>query len=270
MYQREALWINFSAARWKPNVVKVGVGKINALSGGEWNLALSEQPQNYLVAPDQPWLDGIKAGEGYIRQFVAVPHGSGYSVEAQLRGKESDEALRIAVFEPKPGRFPDAPPYDERDVAYEDAPAMAQSARSSSMGLGAGGKMRQKVYPDTYGLDTWEHEPVAEIVVYIINSEDFLAIVGETPPPSPVDAESYTAYGYPWFDLYDEHKGDIPANDKLKNVQSTGTLDGSKGIKTDASVDVPDSLVVKLPQGQDSAPIQPLPGKGKKPQDSDK
>jgi hypothetical protein len=270
MYQREALWINFSAAWWKPNAVKVGLGRVNALSGEEWNLTLGDRPQNYLVAPEQPWLDGIKAGEGYIRQFVAVPHGSGYSVEGQLRGKESDEALRIAVFEAKAGRFPDAPPYDDREVAYEDAPAMAQSARKSSMGLGAGGKMRQKVYPDSYGLETWEQESAIEIVVYIINSEDFHAIVGEQPPQSPVDAETYTAYGYPWFDLYDEHKGDLPVDEKLRDVKSTGTLDKEKGGQADESVTVPDSLVIKLPLGKETAPVHPLPVKGKKPMDSDK
>ncbi len=37
MYQREALWILFNAAHWKPNSVKVGVGMINAVSGKKWN-----------------------------------------------------------------------------------------------------------------------------------------------------------------------------------------------------------------------------------------
>jgi hypothetical protein len=33
MYQREALWLAFGGAYWKPNAVKIGVGKINAVSG---------------------------------------------------------------------------------------------------------------------------------------------------------------------------------------------------------------------------------------------
>ena len=33
MYQREALWISFSAASWKPNAVTVSVGGVNAISG---------------------------------------------------------------------------------------------------------------------------------------------------------------------------------------------------------------------------------------------
>ena len=250
MYQREAMWINFNAAWWKPNAVKVGVGLVNALTGKEWNLELDDDPQNYLVAPDQPWLDGIKSGEGVIRQFVAVPLGTGYTVEAQVTGKESDGALRIAVFEPLPGRFPDSPPYDGRYVLEETAaPAMSASAKSKNMGLGAGGTMRQKVYADSYGRDTWDEKQYSEIVIYIVNSEAFTEITGEAPPPSPVDAETYTAYGFPWFDLYDEHLADIPAGDILGNVKGTGELDTQNGSgKPDNTVSVPDSQVVKLPQ----------------------
>src|SRR5689334_2407340 len=32
MYQREALWLGFDGAAWKPNAVKVGIGRVNALS----------------------------------------------------------------------------------------------------------------------------------------------------------------------------------------------------------------------------------------------
>ena len=32
MYQREALWLSFNAADWRPNAVKIGIGKVNAIS----------------------------------------------------------------------------------------------------------------------------------------------------------------------------------------------------------------------------------------------
>src|SRR5688572_17259701 len=37
MYQREALWLRFEAADWKPNAVKVGIGNVNAISGELWD-----------------------------------------------------------------------------------------------------------------------------------------------------------------------------------------------------------------------------------------
>jgi len=49
MYQREAMWLDFSARWWKPNAVKVGVGKINAISGEAWTDTLSGNPQDYVV-----------------------------------------------------------------------------------------------------------------------------------------------------------------------------------------------------------------------------
>ncbi|HEY7544452.1 MAG TPA: hypothetical protein VID27_06205, partial [Blastocatellia bacterium] len=59
MYQREAMWINFNARHWKPNAVKVAVGKVNAVSGEAWNQRLLTDREDYLVCPPQPWLDGI-------------------------------------------------------------------------------------------------------------------------------------------------------------------------------------------------------------------
>ena len=58
LWQREALWLSFQGTR--PAVaVKVGVGKVNALSGLPWDAALHgprDGEQDYLVAPRQPWL----------------------------------------------------------------------------------------------------------------------------------------------------------------------------------------------------------------------
>ena len=62
MYQREALWLGFHGTGWKPNAVKVAVGGVNALTGESDGPALTGEPQNYLVTPLQPWLDGIKTG----------------------------------------------------------------------------------------------------------------------------------------------------------------------------------------------------------------
>ncbi|MCJ7532589.1 MAG: hypothetical protein MUO64_16365 [Anaerolineales bacterium] len=67
---------------------KVAVGKVNAVSAKPWEQKLLPGEDDYLVCLPQPWLDGINAGEGYIRQFVAMPLGMGYTVEAQVTGEE--------------------------------------------------------------------------------------------------------------------------------------------------------------------------------------
>ena len=96
MYQSEALWIRFSASY--PFAVKIAAGKINAVSGEPWSSGLQEDPQDYLVVPGQPWLDGFSVGDGFIRQFVAMPLGAGYSVEEQLTGKADVGGIQLQVY----------------------------------------------------------------------------------------------------------------------------------------------------------------------------
>ena len=77
MYQSEAMWLMFDAAY--PMAIKIATGKINAVTGDAWSDGLHSRPQDYMVAPTQPWLDGYCVEKGYIRQFVAMPLGAGYT-----------------------------------------------------------------------------------------------------------------------------------------------------------------------------------------------
>lgn len=219
MYQREALWLAFDGAWWKPNAVQVGVGRVNAVSGTPWDEGLTSSPQSYLVCPDQPWLDGINAGDGVVRQFVATPLGTGSTVEGQVTGKEEHGGIQLRSYEPRPGRFPDKPP-PPPEVIDTGKPLAAMT--SGAMGLGAGGRMRQRIYPDPYGLETWEPDAFSTTYVHILNSEQYEQVTGRPPPPTPVTAETYTSFGFPWFELYDEDRGTLPAAEPLERVKSVG------------------------------------------------
>ena len=240
MYQREALWLGFDGASWKPNAVKIGIGGVNAVSGRPWDEGLHAEPQDYLVTPDQPWLDGINVGDGQIRQFVAMPLGAGYTVEAQVTGAETVGGLQLLVFEPKPGRFPDQPP------PMPDAPPMmmAAPAPAAEMGLGAGGTMRQKIYPDEYGVDTWDPDARGGVVVHILNSARYRELIGTEPPPSPVGATTYAEHGLPWFDLYDEFRATLAGADRLRSVKSIDQQEAERGLRGDVE---PSLRVEELP-----------------------
>jgi hypothetical protein len=232
MYQREALWLNFTVPHWHPCAVKVAVGKINAITGKDWTEQPASDPQDYVVCPEQPWLDGINAGAGFIRQFVAMPLGQGYSVEGQITGKETFGGLQLLVFAPRPGRFPDEPPpvpHGLRETAMMMAPP-APVMTSAAMGLAAGGRMEQKIYPDEYGIATWDQKNSGQVYVHIVNSLAYQAITGEAPPPSPVSARTYTEYGFPWFALYDEAQGDLSPSDRLASVKSVKEMDQQKDL----------------------------------------
>ena len=264
MYQREALWLAFEAASWKPNAVKIGIGKINALTGAAWDDGLRADPQDYLVCPHQPWLDGINSGAGVIRQFVAMPLGEGYTVEGQLTGQEREGGLQVLVYDPHPGIFPDQPPPPQPFEFLPGGPdssplwlaSQGQTAPGQSapaMGLGAGGQITQKVYPDPYGLQTWDQARAGRVSVYILNSRQYQAVTGEPLPPSPVSAKTYTEAGFPWFALYDEHKSSLPAASALSSIQSVHAIDESAG-KTSADdenpISVDDSQVKGIDLGE--------------------
>ena len=91
MYQAEALWPSFNTgySSWSyyPFLIRIGTGKINAVTGEPWTDQISRDQQDYVGAPEQPWLDGDCVEKGTIRQFVAMPIGRGYTAEEQITGK---------------------------------------------------------------------------------------------------------------------------------------------------------------------------------------
>lgn len=81
MHQREAMWINFKANA--PFIIKIYCGGVNVVSGEhaaegsetkQRRAKLLEQGeliQDYVVLPEQPWLNGVAIEASVVRQFVA-------------------------------------------------------------------------------------------------------------------------------------------------------------------------------------------------------
>lgn len=107
MAEREAMWINFRST--KQYAIKVYVGAVNAVSGEPAienaatqlrrrnMMAQGQSIQDYIVVPDQKWLDGIATSVGQVRQFVATPMESGQSVEAQITGEDVVGGIQFEV-----------------------------------------------------------------------------------------------------------------------------------------------------------------------------
>lgn len=244
IYQREAMWLSFEA-QWPPVALKVGVGKVNAVSGEGWTDSLDGRDQDYLVCPDQPWLDGINSGSGKIRQFVAMPLGMGYTVEGQVTGRESEGGLQLMAFEARRERLPEQP--------AQQIEAMA--CATPEMGLAAGGQMEQDIYPDEYGVDVWDPQRSGRVFVHLADSMAWREITGEEPPPTPVSARTYADHGFPWFSLYDEGRGDLAPADRLRRVKSVRQMDRANGFSAqqdDGAVEIAPPQVVELgrPEGK--------------------
>ena len=71
------MWIKFEAKR--KFALKILLGAVNGISGKAVGSA-----QDYIIVPEQPWLDGIATAPGQVKQFVAVRYGSRYSIEQQV------------------------------------------------------------------------------------------------------------------------------------------------------------------------------------------
>ncbi|WP_155054190.1 hypothetical protein [Streptomyces blattellae] len=247
VYLREAMWLSFAGTA-EPAALQVGVGKVCAVSGRPWSDRLSRKPQNYVVLPRQPWLDGINSGKGTVRQFVAVPLGMGATVEGQVTGEEVWGGVQLQSFALNAGAL--AGWREEQRLRAERrvrslkaaggfgaaagplsapaAPAAHGGARggrarpAAAMGLGVGGAMRQEVYQDDRPSTDWSEEPAGRVYVHLVTPPEWRRITGEAPPPSPVDRAAYTSAGLPWFDYFDQDAEDLAPAGTLEGVKPVG------------------------------------------------
>jgi len=104
MYNSEGLWINFQSNGY-PFAIKIAAGKINAVTGENLQNHLNSDPQDYLILPEQPWIDGYNVGKDVIRQFIAMPLGQGYSAEEQITGTGEYGGIQIIACPMKTERY---------------------------------------------------------------------------------------------------------------------------------------------------------------------
>lgn len=245
IYQREAMWLSFHSA--EPAALQVGVGKVCAVSGLPWIDHLVGDPQNYVALPDQPWLDGINAGDGFIRQFVAVPMGSGATVEGQVTGQETHGGVQlraVGLNEEALAGWRSA--QETREVCEDGMLGCMPAPAAADMGLGVGGRMRQEVYADGRPLTDYDQKDALRVFVHLCSAAQWTAITGEVPPPSPVDRDAYVEAGLPWFDYYDADASDLAPSDVLSKVKSVGDV---LGVDEKPFVPVDSKTVIALGTG---------------------
>ncbi len=253
MYQSEAMWIHFNGhfelgrPSAYPFAIKICTGKINAVTGEEYKTGLKKNPQDYVVSPKQPWLDGYCIKKGEIRQFVAMPLGEGYTAEEQITGEAEHGGLQITVYPMKGSRYDSLFPKSEINMMSDRSlstgswgamPAMCmappsgggyETAQVEEMGLAPGGKMKQEIYNDDFKIDDWDLKNGSRCFVHITNSTTWAEITGKLPPHLPPSAKEYTYAGLPWFDYYDADAKAIKGSAKLSKLESVQKMSAEKG-----------------------------------------
>lgn len=111
------------------------------------------------------------------------------------------------------------------------------SQKSAQIGLAAGGTMKQKIYPDPYGIEVWNQQNAGRLYVHLISAELYQEITGIYPPPMPESAQDYKGA---WYDLADDGAGDVAASETLSQVKTVAEKDqqhGFEGQQDDSPVD---------------------------------
>ncbi len=224
MYQSEAMWINFSGDY--PFAIKIAAGKINAVSGEEWKNGINRDPQDYVVIPGQPWLDGFCVEKGLIRQFVAMPLGEGYTAEEQITGEGRHGGVQVIAYPMKAEAYNRH--FPKREYQPDICCMAAPSAQPMDMGLAPGGRMKQEIYEDPYRFDEWDLRHASRCFVTIANSVTWKAITGEVPPTMPPTAAEYSKAGMPWFDYYGADLKALGGALNLQNLKSVASLGKEK------------------------------------------
>ncbi len=249
-----------------PMALKIAAGKRSAITGKAWVQSLKED--DYVVIPLQPWIDGFMLSEGIIRQFLAAPLGQGFTVEEQLTNKAEFGGIQIEVIPMKAEEFERRWPkkdlarraksarlgfsstqsYGEDDSlalneSFMAAPACGGPAAASaggvmrgvtkgisaqSMGMAAGGKMKQEIHKDPYGLEAWDTSDTSRVFVHLLNSLSWEAVTGKKPPTVPMNASLYKRYGYPWYEAYSDAPalGGTYETSQIKSVQEVAKEKG--------------------------------------------
>ncbi|UCF21547.1 MAG: hypothetical protein JSU87_09245, partial [Gemmatimonadota bacterium] len=181
-----------------------------------------------VVVPAQPWLDGYAVEKGVIRQFVAMPLGSGYSAEAQITGREEHGGLQVIVYPMKRESYECVypPPFLARPRGSMTFGRVAQDA---CMGLAPGGRMRQEIFDDPFEPGDWDTQHASRCFVHLANSMVWRAITGQEPPTVPPTAKEYTRAGLPWFEYYGADQVALEGSSILDKLKSVTQLAKQKG-----------------------------------------
>lgn len=171
----KGLWLDFNAnlGNYYHSAVLVSCQGVNALTGERTdNFELKARPgqtpaQNYLASNSgRPfWLDGFSNDKGIVRQFVFtrdVLRG----VAQNLIGDAKAQAFGVAFFRSKVQR-PRPQMWRTRGCGGATF-SMDETTRGMSLDVGAGARIQQEIGTDHHGVDFWEQEPAAVIVLHFV------------------------------------------------------------------------------------------------------
>jgi hypothetical protein len=138
--------------------------------------------------------------------------GKGITVEEQISGKAEWGGIQVLAYPMKASKY-------EFAMEALNSRLMDSAFAEDPLGIAAGGRMRQHIYDDEYGVSAWDQAHAARCFVTILDSRRWTDVTGEAMPSRPVTAADYAAAGLPWFDYYAE-AGAVAGSPTLAGVKS--------------------------------------------------
>lgn len=213
-----------------PFAVRVAAGKVNALTGGDWEKGedLRQDPPDYLVVPGQGSLDGFCVGAGVVRQFVATPLGDGRTAEEQITGGAEHGGLQIQVYPMRAEAFVSRIHREGRlsRLHHLHAPDHGGGGLHRQMGLGAGGRLQQTVVRDPYAARDWEARS-GRCFVHLLDARDWRLATGEHAPQLSQPLWEQAEAGWP--EAADAPHGENPS-EAIESLEGSPALTGLRGV----------------------------------------
>ncbi|QSZ31442.1 hypothetical protein DSL72_001007 [Monilinia vaccinii-corymbosi] len=112
--------------------------------------------------------------------------------------------------------------------ARPDPKVSESNVRNPEMAIAAGGLIKQTIIKDFVPSADWDQDNTLMLNIQMLNADVFQRVVGINAPPTPISADTYARYGYPFYKIYEERsgvQGDFP-------VQSVARLKALKGMRS--------------------------------------
>lgn len=195
MYQSEAMWLSFEPAysiahrAFYPFAVKIRAGGLDAIRGNRWTEGIHRWPQDFLAITDHCWLGGLHTGSRGIRQFVAMPLGSGYLPDDGVGSPNRFGRLELVAYPMRGETFDQRYPRTawQEGLAGIGVPEIVTPPESTQVHLMRDEDIlqRQPLEDGLFPLADWKQEACDRFTLHLVNSLHWCAITGGPPPMAP-------------------------------------------------------------------------------------
>lgn len=215
----EALWIWFSTSyRF---AVKIGAGKLDALSGKARTSGLRRTPQNYLVVPGTHDRENDEVLQHYIfpplnegacgieLEIVPMSAAAHFREEGEFFIRDDiGEFFRKVIF--------------SRMISQELVSIDRRYEESEFEELGSAAiespqdtRLRSRIPTDTYEFADWDQQQTKRCIIHSCRVSGWRQITGTYPPNAPLTEKDYEEDGIPWFDDYQDDGEPLAENSAI-------------------------------------------------------